>query len=34
MTCEALRAKRGRFAAHMQVELINDGPVTIVLEVT
>jgi D-tyrosyl-tRNA(Tyr) deacylase len=33
-TCEALRAKRGRFAAHMQVELINDGPVTIVLEVT
>jgi D-aminoacyl-tRNA deacylase len=34
LTCEALRAKRGRFAAHMQVELTNDGPVTIVLEVT
>jgi D-aminoacyl-tRNA deacylase len=34
MTCEALHAKRGRFAAHMQVELTNDGPVTILLEVT
>ena len=33
-TCEALRAKRGRFAAHMAVELVNDGPVTIVVEVT
>jgi D-aminoacyl-tRNA deacylase len=33
-TCEALHAKRGRFAAHMQVELTNDGPVTILLEVT
>lgn len=33
-TCEALRAKRGRFGAHMQVELTNDGPVTILLEVT
>jgi len=34
LTCEALRAKRGRFAAHMEIELTADGPVTIVLEVT
>jgi D-aminoacyl-tRNA deacylase len=33
-TCEALGAKRGRFAATMEVELVNDGPVTILLEVT
>jgi D-tyrosyl-tRNA(Tyr) deacylase len=32
--CEALRAKRGRFGAHMELELTNDGPVTIVVEVT
>ncbi|MGD1050657.1 MAG: D-aminoacyl-tRNA deacylase [Solirubrobacteraceae bacterium] len=32
--CERLGAKRGRFGAHMQVELSGDGPVTIVLEVT
>ena len=32
--CEALRAQRGRFATHMEVELTNDGPVTILLEVT
>ncbi len=25
--------KKGRFAAHMQVELINDGPVTLVVKV-
>jgi D-Tyr-tRNAtyr deacylase len=23
---------RGRFGAHMEVELVNDGPVTIVVE--
>lgn len=32
--CERLGAKRGRFGAHMLVELTGDGPVTIVLEVT
>jgi len=32
--CEALGAKRGRFGAHMELELTGDGPVTIVLEVT
>ncbi|HEY3018249.1 MAG TPA: D-aminoacyl-tRNA deacylase [Gaiellaceae bacterium] len=35
--CEALRAEgvpveRGVFGAHMSVELVNDGPVTIVLD--
>jgi D-tyrosyl-tRNA(Tyr) deacylase len=36
--CERLLAEgvqaleRGRFGAHMQVELVNDGPVTIVIE--
>jgi D-tyrosyl-tRNA(Tyr) deacylase len=36
--CERLAAEgvhsveRGRFGAHMEVELVNDGPVTIVLE--
>ena len=28
----ALDAEGGRFGAHMQVELVNDGPVTILLE--
>ena len=32
--CERLGAARGRFGAHMEVELVNDGPVTILLEVT
>jgi D-tyrosyl-tRNA(Tyr) deacylase len=32
--CELLAAKRGRFGAAMEVDLTNDGPVTIVLEVT
>ena len=32
--CERLGAARGRFGAHMEVELTGDGPVTIVLEVT
>jgi D-tyrosyl-tRNA(Tyr) deacylase len=31
--CEHLGAKRGVFGANMQVELINDGPVTLLLEV-
>jgi D-tyrosyl-tRNA(Tyr) deacylase len=28
-----LRAAGGRFGAHMEVELVNDGPVTLLLEV-
>jgi D-aminoacyl-tRNA deacylase len=31
--CELLGAKRGIFGARMAVELVNDGPVTLVLEV-
>jgi D-tyrosyl-tRNA(Tyr) deacylase len=30
--CERLGAARGVFGAHMEVELINDGPVTVLLE--
>jgi D-aminoacyl-tRNA deacylase len=30
--CERARAKRGVFGAHMEVELVNDGPVTLLLE--
>jgi D-tyrosyl-tRNA(Tyr) deacylase len=30
--CDRLGAARGRFGAHMEVELVNDGPVTLVLE--
>jgi D-tyrosyl-tRNA(Tyr) deacylase len=30
--CGLLGAQRGRFGAHMQVELVNDGPVTLLLE--
>jgi D-tyrosyl-tRNA(Tyr) deacylase len=30
--CERLGARRGRFGAHMAVELTNDGPVTLLLE--
>ncbi len=30
--CELLGAERGRFGAHMRVELVNDGPVTLLLE--
>ena len=30
--CERLGAKRGRFGARMAVELVNDGPVTLLLE--
>lgn len=29
---KGLKVQAGRFAAHMQVELINDGPVTFLLE--
>jgi D-tyrosyl-tRNA(Tyr) deacylase len=32
--CARLGAARGRFGEHMEVELTNDGPVTILLEVT
>ncbi len=31
--CERANAKRGVFGAHMCVELVNDGPVTLLLEV-
>ena len=31
--CERLGAERGRFGARMAVELVNDGPVTILLEI-
>jgi D-aminoacyl-tRNA deacylase len=30
--CERAGAKRGAFGAHMEVELVNDGPVTLLLE--
>jgi D-tyrosyl-tRNA(Tyr) deacylase len=30
--CELLGAKQGRFGARMEVELVNDGPVTILVE--
>ena len=30
--CARLGAARGRFGAHMEVELVNDGPVTLLLE--
>ncbi len=30
--CAAAWAKRGVFGAHMQIELLNDGPVTLLLE--
>jgi len=30
--CDALGAQRGRFGAQMQVELVNDGPVTLLVE--
>jgi D-tyrosyl-tRNA(Tyr) deacylase len=31
--CERLGARRGVFGAHMQLALVNDGPVTLLLEV-
>ena len=30
--CERTGARRGAFGAHMDVELVNDGPVTLLLE--
>jgi D-tyrosyl-tRNA(Tyr) deacylase len=30
--CERTEARRGRFGAHMHVELVNDGPVTLMVE--
>jgi D-tyrosyl-tRNA(Tyr) deacylase len=30
--CELAGAERGVFGAHMEVELVNDGPVTLLLE--
>jgi D-tyrosyl-tRNA(Tyr) deacylase len=30
--CDATSARRGVFGAHMDVELVNDGPVTLLLE--
>jgi D-tyrosyl-tRNA(Tyr) deacylase len=30
--CEAAGARRGAFGAHMEVSLVNDGPVTLLLE--
>jgi D-tyrosyl-tRNA(Tyr) deacylase len=30
--CDAAGAQRGVFGAHMQIELLNDGPVTLLLE--
>jgi D-tyrosyl-tRNA(Tyr) deacylase len=31
--CDALGAARGRFGEHMEIDLVADGPVTIVVEV-
>ena len=31
--CDRLGAQRGVFGAHMRIELVNDGPVTLLLEV-
>jgi D-tyrosyl-tRNA(Tyr) deacylase len=30
--CERLGAHRGIFGAHMEIQLVNDGPVTILIE--
>ena len=30
--CASAAARQGRFGAHMQIELVNDGPVTLMLE--
>jgi D-tyrosyl-tRNA(Tyr) deacylase len=30
--CKRLGARRGEFGVHMEVELVNDGPVTLLLE--
>jgi D-tyrosyl-tRNA(Tyr) deacylase len=31
--CERLDARRGVFGAHMAIELVNDGPVTLLVEI-
>lgn len=31
--CERLAARRGVFGAHMLVEIVNDGPVTLLIEI-
>jgi len=31
--CERLNAQRGVFGAHMDVELVNDGPVTVTIQI-
>ncbi len=33
LVCELLGAERGRFGARMEVELVNDGPVTLLIDV-
>lgn len=33
MVCDLLGAERGRFGARMEVELVNDGPVTLLVEI-
>ena len=33
LVCELLGAERGEFGAAMEVELVNDGPVTLMIEV-
>ena len=33
MACDLLDAERGRFGARMSVELVNDGPVTLLVEI-
>jgi D-aminoacyl-tRNA deacylase len=33
LVCELLGAERGEFGAPMEVELVNDGPVTLMIEV-
>lgn len=33
LVCDLLEAERGEFGARMEVELVNDGPVTLLIEV-
>jgi D-tyrosyl-tRNA(Tyr) deacylase len=33
LVCDLIGAAKGRFGRHMEVELVNDGPVTLLLEV-
>lgn len=33
LVCDLLGAERGRFAARMAVELVNDGPVTLLVDI-